>query len=232
MNAKKIEELYAYPERLNASELAMLKQAVSDFPYAAPLQALYMKALQQQESYLLPAQVKRTAIATPNREALKVYFDSHTSIASSTEGELSDVAITSPIEKIAASPIPAEVVKKTPVAKKKKTKKASAPPAPKTKVTKPVAPKNAIGAPEDLSHLPEAVRNAILRSRALRGKDAPVKAVVKPAESPKKEDNNRPSLTSEKQSDAVSKDSVAEVTVAQSAADAVQKPKKKAVEAE
>ena len=210
----------------------MLKQAVSDFPYAAPLQALYMKALQQQESYLLPAQVKRTAIATPNREALKVYFDSHTSIASSTEGELSDVAITSPIEKIAASPIPAEVVKKTPVAKKKKTKKASAPPAPKTKVTKPVAPKNAIGAPEDLSHLPEAVRNAILRSRALRGKDAPVKAVVKPAESPKKEDNNRPSLTSEKQSDAVSKDSVAEVTVAQSAADAVQKPKKKAVEAE
>ena len=144
MNAKKIEELYAYPERLNASELAMPKQAVSDFPYAAPLQALYMKALQQQESYLLPAQVKRTAIATPNREALKVYFDSHTSIASSTEGELSDVAITSPIEKIAASPIPAEVVKKTPAAKKKKTKKASAPPAPKTKVTKPVAPKNMI----------------------------------------------------------------------------------------
>ena len=232
MNAKKIEELYAYPERLNASELAMLKQAVSDFPYAAPLQALYMKALQQQESYLLPAQVKRTAIATPNREALKVYFESSTSLAAPVEGKLSDVAITSPIEKIAASPIPAEVVKKTPVAKKKKTKKASAPPAPKTKVTKPVAPKNAIGSPEDLSHLPEAVRNAILRSRALRGKDAPVKAVVKPAESPKKEDNNRPSLTSEKPSDAVSKDSVAEVTVAQSAADAVQKPKKKAVEAE
>ena len=85
MNAKKIEELYTHPERLNASELAMLKQAVSDFPYAAPLQALYMKALQQQESYLLPAQVKRTAIATPNREALKVYFDSHTSLAAPIE---------------------------------------------------------------------------------------------------------------------------------------------------
>ena len=55
----------------------MLKQAVSDFPYAAPLHALYMKALQQQESYLLPAQVKRTAIATPNREALKAYYESH-----------------------------------------------------------------------------------------------------------------------------------------------------------
>ena len=99
MNAKKIEELYAHPERLNTSELAMLKQAVSDFPYAAPLQALYMKALQQQESYLSPAQVKRTAIATPNRDALKVYFESHTSIAAPIEAKLSDAAIASPIEK-------------------------------------------------------------------------------------------------------------------------------------
>ena len=64
MNAKKIEELYAHPERLNTSELAMLKQAVSDFPYAAPLQALYMKALQQQESYLLPAQVMHALLAS------------------------------------------------------------------------------------------------------------------------------------------------------------------------
>ncbi|MCH1533590.1 MAG: hypothetical protein L7S65_01390, partial [Schleiferiaceae bacterium] len=78
MNAKKIQELYTHPERLNATELDMLKQAVSDFPYAAPLHALYMKALQQQESYLLPAQVKRTAIAAPNREALKVYYESQT----------------------------------------------------------------------------------------------------------------------------------------------------------
>ena len=195
MNAKKIEELYAHPERLNTSELAMLKQAVSDFPYAAPLQALYMKALQQQESYLSPAQVKRTAIATPNREALKVYFESHTSIAAPIEAKLSDAAIASPIEKIAASSESAEVEKKTPVAKKTKTKKASASHAPKTK---PVAPKKATGVPEDLSHLPEATRNAILRSRVLRGKDAPEKSVVNPAESQKKEDANRSPLTAEK----------------------------------
>jgi hypothetical protein len=230
MNAKKIEELFTHPERLNASELAMLKQAVSDFPYAAPLQALYMKALQQQESYLLPAQVKRTAIATPNREALKVYFDSHTSIASSSEGELSDVVITSPIEKIATSSKPVEVVKKTPVVIKKKTKTASAPSASKAKVTKAVASKKATDSPEDLSHLPEAVRNAILRSRALRGKDVPVKSVVPPAQSLKKEDNNPPSSTSEKSSDVVSKDRVAKVTVSASAEDATQAPKNKAVE--
>ena len=69
----------------------------------------------------------------------------------------------------------------------KKTKKASASPVPKTKVTKPVAPKKATGVPEDLSHLPEAVRNAILRSRALRGKDAQATSVVNPAQSNKKE---------------------------------------------
>ena len=200
MNAKKIEELYTHPERLNASELAMLKQAVSDFPYAAPLQALYMKALQQQESYLLPAQVKRTAIATPNREALKVYFDSHTSLAA-------------PIEKIVVPSKPAEVEKKTPVAKKKKTKKASASPAPKMEVTKPVAPKKTTGVPEDLSHLPEAVRNAILRSRALRGKDVPEGSVVKPSQSNKKEDSNQSPLTVEKSDATAPKDAVAEVTV-------------------
>ena len=197
MNAKKIEELYAHPERLNTSELAMLKQAVSDFPYAAPLQALYMKALQQQESYLLPAQVKRTAIATPNREALKTYYESHTSLAAPVEGKLSDAAIANPIEKIEVTPKPAEVVKKAPAAKKKQNKTVSAPPAPKTKPTKPVAPKNTTGVPEDLSHLPEAVRNAILRSRALRGKDAPEKSVDKPSHAPKKESKKKAPVAKE-----------------------------------
>lgn len=218
MNAKKIEELYTHPERLNASELAMLKQAVSDFPYAAPLQALYMKALQQQESYLLPAQVKRTAIATPNREALKVYFESHTSLAA-------------PIEKIVVPSEPAEVEKKSPVANKKKTKKASASPVPKTKVTKPVAPKKATGVPEDLSHLPEAVRNAILRSRALRGKDAQATSVVNPAQSNKKDNTNQPPLTAEKSDATVPKDVVAEVTVSKGGVDVKQEPEKKAIEA-
>ncbi|MDP4767979.1 MAG: hypothetical protein NWR55_05870, partial [Schleiferiaceae bacterium] len=104
MNAKKIEELYTYPERLNATELAMLKQAVSDFPYAAPLQALYMKALQQQESYLLPAQVKRTAIATPNREALKVYYESHTELAAASDSTSSSPDVVKPSVEVAAPP--------------------------------------------------------------------------------------------------------------------------------
>ena len=197
MNAKKIEELYTYPERLNATELAMLKQAVSDFPYAAPLQALYMKALQQQESYLLPAQVKRTAIATPNREALKVYYESHTELAAASDSTSSSPDVVKPAVEVAAPPKVSapEMVevepKKQEVAEvevePKKQEVQAAPvkkPAPSAtkKPPKPSAPKKATTVPEDLSHLPEAVRNAILRSRALRGNEAPVVPAAQPSE--------------------------------------------------
>ena len=197
MNAKKIEELYTYPERLNATELAMLKQAVSDFPYAAPLQALYMKALQQQESYLLPAQVKRTAIATPNREALKVYYESHTELAAASDSTSSSPDVVKPTVEVAAPPkvpVPEMVEvepKKQEVAEvqvePKKQEVQATPvkkPAPRATKKQPKlsAPKKATTVPEDLSHLPEAVRNAILRSRALRGNEAPVVPAAQPSE--------------------------------------------------
>ena len=184
MNAKKIEELYAHPERLNATELAMLKQAVSDFPYAAPLHALYMKALQQQESYLLPAQVKRTAIATPNREALKAYYESHLEAVavSETKEKIStdasaEVAVKKSAQPKSSQPKPADPAptkpKKsaTPDAPETADKKAAA--SGKVAATAPAKPKKATAVSEDLSHLSEAVRNAILRSRALRGEESP-----------------------------------------------------------
>ena len=184
MNAKKIEELYAHPERLNATELAMLKQAVSDFPYAAPLHALYMKALQQQESYLLPAQVKRTAIAIPNREALKAYYESHLEAVavSETKEKISTDASAEVAVKKSAQPKSSELKPADPAPTK--PKKSATPDAPETAdkkaaasskvaATAPAKPKKATAVSEDLSHLSEAVRNAILRSRALRGEESP-----------------------------------------------------------
>ena len=184
MNAKKIEELYAHPDRLNATELAMLKQAVSDFPYAAPLHALYMKALQQQESYLLPAQVKRTAIATPNREALKAYYESHLEAVavSETKEKISTDASAEVAVKKSAQPKSSELKPADPAPTK--PKKSATPDAPETAdkkaaasskvaATAPAKPKKATAVSEDLSHLSEAVRNAILRSRALRGEESP-----------------------------------------------------------
>lgn len=212
MNAKKIEELYAHPERLNATELAMLKQAVSDFPYAAPLHALYMKALQQQESYLLPAQVKRTAIATPNREALKAYYESH----------LEAVAVSETKEKISTDASAEVAVKKTAQPKSSqpkpadpaptKPKKSATPDAPETAdkkaaasskvaATAPAKPKKATAVSEDLSHLSEAVRNAILRSRALRGEESPSATSVE-LDKPVKEKPVAPEVVPEKKAEA------------------------------
>jgi hypothetical protein len=213
MNAKKIEELYAHPERLNATELAMLKQAVSDFPYAAPLHALYMKALQQQESYLLPAQVKRTAIATPNREALKAYYESHLEAVavSETKEKIStdasaEVAVKKSAQPKSSQPKPADpaptMPKKsaTPDAPETADKKAAA--SGKVAATAPAKPKKATAVSEDLSHLSEAVRNAILRSRALRGgKESPSATSVE-LDKPLKKKPVAPEVVPEKKAEA------------------------------
>ena len=212
MNAKKIEELYAHPERLNATELAMLKQAVSDFPYAAPLHALYMKALQQQESYLLPAQVKRTAIATPNREALKAYYESHLEAVavSETKEKIStdasaEVAVKKSAQPKSSQPKPADPAptkpKKsaTPDAPETADKKAAA--SSKVAATAPAKPKKATAVSEDLSHLSEAVRNAILRSRALRGEESPSATSVE-LDKPVEEKPDAPEVVPEKKAEA------------------------------
>ena len=212
MNAKKIEELYAHPDRLNATELAMLKQAVSDFPYAAPLHALYMKALQQQESYLLPAQVKRTAIATPNREALKAYYESHLEAVavSETKEKIStdasaEVAVKKSAQPKSSQPKPADPAptkpKKsaTPDAPETADKKAAA--SSKVAATAPAKPKKATAVSEDLSHLSEAVRNAILRSRALRGEESPSATSVE-LDKPVEEKPVAPEVVPEKKAEA------------------------------
>jgi len=212
MNAKKIEELYAHPERLNATELAMLKQAVSDFPYAAPLHALYMKALQQQESYLLPAQVKRTAIATPNREALKAYYESHleaVAVSETKEKIPTDVSAEVAVKKSAqpkssqpkpADPAPTKPKKSaTPDAPETADKKAAA--SSKVAATAPAKPKKATAVSEDLSHLSEAVRNAILRSRALRGEESPSATSVE-LDKPVEEKPVAPEVVPEKKAEA------------------------------
>lgn len=201
MNAKKINTLFKHPEQITSEDLIGLKQAVDDFPYAAPLHALYMKALQKKESYLLPGQIKRAAIATPNRAALKEFHDmpipgmesakevpvvDFTEVAEAGKVEEVEVAAKAP-EKKAEEPVKAKVEKAvepaTPKTEKKqavaekseavKSKKEVKEPAKLDTPQPKVAPAKPTTLPEDLSHLPEAVRNAILRSRALRGEEIP-----------------------------------------------------------
>jgi len=201
MNAKKINTLFKHPEQITSEDLIGLKQAVDDFPYAAPLHALYMKALQKKESYLLPGQIKRAAIATPNRAALKEFHDmpipgmesakevpvvDFTEVAEAGKVEEVEVAAKAP-EKKAEEPVKTKVEKVPAAAQKAKAVK------PETEVKEPVkldtpkpkaAPAKPTTVPEDISHLPEAVRKAILRSRALRGEEIPASTTEekKPAE--------------------------------------------------
>lgn len=191
MNATKLETLFRHPEKLDSVQLAELKQAVADFPYSAPLQMLYLKALQNAEHYSLPAQVKRTAIAVPDRAMLKKWYQLPVKSAEKTpkiELDLDKLKASTPPAPLAKPAKPAEVSRDTeaaapPVAatEKKEVPAATEKPAPVPAASAPVvsvpapqksapAPvKDPVGVPEDLSHLPEAVRKAIERSRALRG---------------------------------------------------------------
>ena len=191
MNAKKINTLFQHPEKITSEDLIGLKQAVDDFPYAAPLHALYMKALQKKESYLLPGQIKRAAIATPNRAALKEFHDmpipgmdgaKEVPVVDFTE--LDEAAKLEEVEAAATAPEketkpekeskPEEPVKVSEAVETQPEKKSEVKESEELNTAK---PKSASGktaaAPEDLSHLPEAVRKAILRSRALRGEESP-----------------------------------------------------------
>ncbi len=170
MNAKQLKDYFEHPEKMDASALISLQQAVQDFPYAAALQMLYMKVLKNEDSYQLPAQVKRTAISVPDPSLLKAFYDS------SNKHELP--AITFDIDALKAQAKTQDNKKKPASEDSKKTSKSDtdqktsevlikeeekAEPV-KKKVSKPSPAKRE---PGSLDHLPESVRNAILRSKKL-----------------------------------------------------------------
>ena len=191
MNAKKINTLFRYPEQITSEDLIGLKQAVDDFPYAAPLHVLYMKALQKKESYLLPGQIKRAAIAAPNRAALKAFHDmpipgmdsakdvpvvDFSEVAEAGELLEAEVAAIAPEKetKPEKESKPEEPTVAPEAVKPQPEKKSEVKESVELNTAKPKAASvETAAAPQDLSHLPEAVRKAILRSRALRGEESP-----------------------------------------------------------
>ena len=180
MNAKQLKEFFERPEKMDDAALAALKQAVQDFPYAAPLQVLYMKALQNSDNYQLPAQVKRSAIAVPDRALLQVFYENSGAPMKTSviDFDLDAFKAQKKTEKkpTAKAQAKAEKEKTPPTVKpvlKAETKSAvkQAPKQTLKPAPKPVVPKRDS---DSLDHLPESVRNAILRSRALtKGELAP-----------------------------------------------------------
>ena len=179
MNGKKLQQYFDNPTSMDDAAVVALKQAVADFPYSGALQVLYMKALQEKESYMLPAQVKRSAVTVWDRALLKAWYDQKIS-KTPTPSIVFDIDAL----KSAPTPVPPKKEDKvgtTPSLDKPVEQQTKAAPeekaAPKQQgvvaaAKKPVAPEEKVPAkdPEDISHLPEAVQKAILRSRALRDK--------------------------------------------------------------
>jgi len=202
MNAKQLKEFFERPEKMDDAALVALKQAVQDFPYAAPLQVLYMKALQNSDNYQLPAQVKRSAISVPDRSLLQGFYETSgapmkTSVIDFDLDAFKAQKKTEKKPAVKAQP-KAEKEKTPPVAKPAVKAEAKSAPKQAPKQTpkpapKPVVPKRD---PNSLDHLPESVRNAILRSRALtKGESAPQKKgtpKAKPAKTEQKSENQAP----------------------------------------
>jgi len=173
MNSKDWYRGLEHPESLGAVEAAWLKQAVDEYPYSAPLHALYARALKNEGHYLAPQALRRAAAVAPDRRALMVWMEdfstpsvfdvpplSETDAAEPTVFEVPTVPQTIPAVAMDFSP---EVV-----------------PAPRAE---PVAKPESSATGSDVSHLPEKVQEAILRARALSAKlHGPKPVVSAPAE--------------------------------------------------
>ena len=173
MNSKDWYRGLEHPESLGAVEAAWLKQAVEEYPYSAPLHALYARALKNEGHYLAPQALRRAAAVAPDRRALMTWmegFSVPTAVAEVSTPPAPHPAIPAP-SPIGADPV-APKVPELPTVPHMLSPEA---PYSATKVvpepqTESVVKPEASSAASDLSHLPEKVREAILRARSLSAK--------------------------------------------------------------
>jgi hypothetical protein len=172
MNSKDWHKGFEAPEGLGATDVAWLEQAVASFPYSAALHALYAKALKNENHYLAPQALRRAAVVSPNRRSLMAWMEGAdfgvsrqdarpispegarpNSILAPSEGTDVGFAHDAPVREVAVPDVPVSIIPERKV-----------PTAPAVPVSQPVSTP---AAEADLSHLPEKVREAILRSRAI-----------------------------------------------------------------
>ena len=173
MNSKDWYRGLEHPESLGAVEAAWLKQAVEEYPYSAPLHALYARALKNEGHYLAPQALRRAAAVAPDRRALMTWmegFSVPTAVAEVSTPPAPHPAIPAP-SPIGADPeapkvpeLPTVPHTLSPEAPYSATKVLTEP------QTESVVKPEASSAASDLSHLPEKVREAILRARSLSAK--------------------------------------------------------------
>ena len=163
LDAARVQELWANPDRVAASDLALLEELVADYPAAVPLWWLYVRAVQRAESPKFAQVLQRCAAISPDRSALMRWVE---------EPLIPQAKVAKPVPKVAkpepkiAQPEP-KVEKPEPRVAKPEPQAEVAKPEPKAEV-----PQSAPAQPKeiDLDSLPEKVRAQILRSRAIMAK--------------------------------------------------------------
>ena len=161
---------------------AELFELVEKHPYSAILHFIYLRSLQEEDSYKFPAQLHRTAVSTMNRQALLDWAEAplipvevQAAAWKQKQGSESSKARAEapaelPIEPVKALPaeedkVHAEVVP----AAAPSPAPASSPPTPAEPISFPSKPASRTKLSEiNLDALPPAVREQVLRSRAIQ----------------------------------------------------------------
>lgn len=189
MNSTEIQKWIAHPEQLNKAEGEALQSALADFPFCGVLHALYLKALKNQNNYLYPKQLKRTAIAVPDRKILYYWAEGSGAIVPEPEKPHlvfkaeSILSVTEKAPKKTVEIPPIVVPEKPTIAPAKPIVPPaiteSKPAATEVKATKPAA----AAADVNLDNLPPNIRETILKARKLNARYGE-KFDPKPADAP------------------------------------------------
>ena len=151
-DAARVQELWANPDRVAASDLGWLEELVAAYPAAVPLWWLYVRAVQRAESPKFAQVLQRCAAISPDRSALMHWVEEP--LIPQAEVAKPEPKVAKPEPKI-AKPEPKVVQPEPKVVK----------PEPEVPQSVPAQPKEI-----DLDSLPEKVRAQILRSRAIMAK--------------------------------------------------------------
>ena len=176
-DAARVQELWANPDKVAASDLVWLEELVAAYPAAVPLWWLYVRAVQRAESPKFAQVLQRCAAISPDRSALMSWVEEPLipqAKVAKTEPKVAktEPKVAKPEPKVAkpeptvAKPEPqVEVPKPEPMVAKPEPKVAKPEPKAEVPQSAPAQPKEI-----DLDSLPEKVRAQILRSRAIMAK--------------------------------------------------------------
>jgi hypothetical protein len=198
-DAARVQELWANPDRVAASDLGWLEELVAAYPAAVPLWWLYVRAVQRAESPKFAQVLQRCAAISPDRSALMHWVEEP--LIPQAEVAQPEPKVAKPEPKIAKSEPKAEVPKPEPKIAQPEPKVVQ--PEPKVVKPEPEVPQSVPAQPKeiDLDSLPEKVRAQILRSRAIMAKikgeePAPAAAPVPaPALAPAQNPEPQPTAT-------------------------------------